>query len=52
MRTLGKVSAKIYKEYFGAGGNWCCTFLVVLLFLGAQLSASACDFFLAEWYYY
>ncbi|KAG5892952.1 hypothetical protein JTB14_015003 [Gonioctena quinquepunctata] len=49
MRTTGSVDLVNYKEYFAAGANCCGIFIMILLFLLAQILASGGDFFLAKW---
>ncbi|GLV41664.1 uncharacterized protein CBL_06893 [Carabus blaptoides fortunei] len=48
-RTKGHVSSAVYKAYFGAGGNVCVVFTMFLLFVVAQLLASAGDYFITFW---
>ncbi|XP_017763434.1 PREDICTED: probable multidrug resistance-associated protein lethal(2)03659 isoform X2 [Eufriesea mexicana] len=48
-RTKGKISGKVYKGYFTAGGNWSIVVTVTLLCVVAQLLASCCDLFISQW---
>ncbi|XP_014296337.1 probable multidrug resistance-associated protein lethal(2)03659 [Microplitis demolitor] len=49
MRTRGSIGGHVYSSYFKAGGNCCLIFMVIVLFVGAQLAASGGDFFVAFW---
>ncbi|XP_074027104.1 probable multidrug resistance-associated protein lethal(2)03659 isoform X2 [Leptinotarsa decemlineata] len=49
MRTVGSVDFLNYKEYFRAGANCCGIFIMIFLFLFAQLLASGGDYFLSRW---
>lgn len=49
MRTYGSVDLYVYKEYFKAGGRWYVALGVAMMFLLAQLFASAGDYFVAQW---
>lgn len=51
-KSTGTIGAYVYKEYFRAGGNCCVIFMLFLLFLIAQLFASASDYFITYWYYF
>ncbi|XP_025993846.1 probable multidrug resistance-associated protein lethal(2)03659 [Solenopsis invicta] len=48
-RTAGSISGQVFTDYFRAGGNWCIIFLVALLCILAQLTASGGDYFLSAW---
>lgn len=48
-KTIGSVSAGVYKAYFGAGGNCCFIFFMFQLFVLAQIAASAGDYFITYW---
>lgn len=52
MRTYGTIGFYTYKEYFKAGGNGFVIFGMAMMFLLAQLFASAGDYFLAQWQVY
>lgn len=49
-KSAGSVGAYVYKSYFRAGGNVCVIFILFVLFVTAQLFASAADYFLTLWY--
>jgi len=49
VQTVGNVSGKIFTDYLRAGGNWCVIFIVAMLSIATQLTASGSDFFLANW---
>lgn len=49
-KSSGSIGAYVYKEYFRAGGNCCVIFVLFVLFLSAQLLASASDYFITYWY--
>ncbi|KAJ8943853.1 hypothetical protein NQ314_009623 [Rhamnusium bicolor] len=48
-RNTGKISSKVYKIYLIAGGGWCCSFFVLVLFVLTQLASSGADFFIKFW---
>lgn len=48
-RGSGKISGKVYKLYFLACGHWFGTFLMVSLFLVAQILDSFSEYFLSFW---
>lgn len=45
----GKVKGSIAIKYFRAGGNWFFVSLILILFVLAQLLASAVDYWVAVW---
>ncbi|KAL1513345.1 hypothetical protein ABEB36_002766 [Hypothenemus hampei] len=48
-RGSGSVSAKVYAEYFKAGGNGCTIFMTFFLFLVSQFLGSLVDYFITFW---
>lgn len=48
-RSTGSVGAYVYKAYLKAGGNWFIIFNVFLMFVLAQIAASAGDYFITYW---
>ncbi|KAK0092933.1 hypothetical protein PV326_000289 [Microctonus aethiopoides] len=48
-RTRGNISGQVYRAYINAGGNCCVIFMILLLYIIAQFSASGTDWFLAYW---
>lgn len=48
-RTIGSVSPEVYKSYFKSGGNCCTLFVLISLFLFAQVAASSGDYFISYW---
>lgn len=45
----GSVASSVYKSYFKSAGNCCTLFCLFSLFVLAQLSASAGDYFISYW---
>lgn len=48
-RSTGSISAGVFKAYFAAGGNCCWIFNMFMLFVLAQVAASAGDYFITYW---
>ncbi|RZB39259.1 ABC tran domain containing protein, partial [Asbolus verrucosus] len=48
-RSVGGTNRKIYSNYCRAGGNWCYTCGILLLFVVNQFIGSGTDYFLAYW---
>lgn len=48
-RRKGKVGWEVYKEYLRAFGNPCFVFIIFMLFVFGQFTASASDFFIGYW---
>lgn len=48
-RNTGKISSKVYRNYLMAGGGWCCSFFVFILFILTQLVSSGADYFIKFW---
>lgn len=48
-KSSGTVGGYVYKAYFKAGGNCCVIYLLFMLFVWAQIAASAGDYFLTYW---
>lgn len=48
-RNTGKISSKVYTKYLKAGGGWCCSFFVFILFVLTQLVSSGADYFIKFW---
>lgn len=48
-RGTGKISGKVYKNFFLAGGNWMRAFLVILFFILAQATDSLFEYFVTYW---
>ncbi|CAG9825399.1 unnamed protein product [Phaedon cochleariae] len=48
-RKIGSISSKVYKEYIKAGGGWCYTMYILVLFVLTQFLASSADYFVKFW---
>lgn len=48
-KCSGNVSPVVYKSYFTSGGHCCTIVFLIMLFVLAQLSASAGDYFISYW---
>lgn len=48
-RRKGKVSWDVYKEYLNVFGHPCIVFLIVMLFILSQFSASSSDYLIGYW---
>lgn len=48
-KSSGTVGGYVYKAYFKAGGNCCVIYTLFMLFVFAQVAASAGDYFLTYW---
>ncbi|KAF9815043.1 hypothetical protein SFRURICE_010601 [Spodoptera frugiperda] len=49
IQASGRVRGSVYKEYFMAGAPCCFVIIVCVLFVLAQLCASACDYWISRW---
>ncbi|XP_013196145.2 ATP-binding cassette sub-family C member 4 [Amyelois transitella] len=49
MQTSGRVHGSVYKEYFMSAASCPLVSIVCLLFLLAQICASACDYWISRW---
>ncbi|XP_030756720.1 probable multidrug resistance-associated protein lethal(2)03659 [Sitophilus oryzae] len=45
----GKISGKVYKDYFKAGGNMCSIFILVLGFVLCQAAANGSEYYVTYW---
>ncbi|KAL1500932.1 hypothetical protein ABEB36_006349 [Hypothenemus hampei] len=48
-RETGSIAGKVYKAYFKAAGGWCCSMIVLSLFVITQMASSAADYFIKFW---
>ncbi|XP_071570690.1 ATP-binding cassette subfamily C member 4-like isoform X2 [Temnothorax nylanderi] len=49
MMARGRMSGKVYKEYFHHGGNYFTLFILLLLFVISQVATTGNDYWLAYW---
>lgn len=48
-RGTGRCHSKAYKSYLAAGGGWCYSIVILLLFIVSQFSASVADYYVKFW---
>lgn len=49
MMGHGRISSKVYKEYFHHGSNYFMLFILLLLFVLSQIATTGNDFWLSYW---